>query len=320
MPTTPDESWINIFTAKIQNRYDDKGWFLPQFMTPAAIDGANLYWHKITGDFDAFATTRKSRYAQHTFAGLDHEMVSVSTSDNELALMIERLDTLRTNIDFQNSYLDWMYDKMGQVVDAKGITEFNANKNATILGPAPGLATTAKSAAADLDLTYIQQMRETFDENRLPADGRYLLVSPAVWSLLERLPEFSNADYIGYDAMPFKRQMQMKPFQTFTVVQWTELPVTPVKDDGSAWVSGVDAANLLTGRRNHCMALHRDCMGYGETGGGLFVDIGWERTYSGWAMVMQMSNGFHVIDDRGVYEFTVDTLSNSVSVPQWPSV
>ena len=94
MPTTPDQSWINVFTAEIQKRYEDTGWFLPSLCAPAAVDGANLYWHQIGKVDDAVTTTRKTRYALHTLSGLEHGMVSISTSENELVLAIERLDLI----------------------------------------------------------------------------------------------------------------------------------------------------------------------------------------------------------------------------------
>lgn len=314
MSTTPDQSWINIFTAEIQKRYEDTGWFLPNLCTRAAVDGANLYWHQIGKVADDKATTRKNRYTLHTLSGLEHGMVSIQTSENELVLAIERLDLIKTNIDYRGTYASRMLDKMGRVVDGKGTTVFYAGKNATNLGSAVG----AVSGHTNLSLAHIQQARETFDLNYIPHEGRMWIVDPSTWSLLERIPEFSNADYIGYDALPFKSRLQSKMFQTFQVIQWPALARQIVKADGSPWVAGTDNVDLQAGTVARTMMFQRDCFGYGDTLG-LETKITYENLVSAWVIVMQMSNGYHIVDNTGTFEFRVN-LGLGVDVPQYGSV
>jgi len=276
MPTNLADAFVEIYSAEVLNTYQDRGFVLPSFTRSAAVMGEKLYWHKL--DKMASGDVTKDDFTAHTLAAQSHGFVSIDTVNREVPSALHSLEMLKTNVDFRQGYIANQLALLGRFADQQIVTEFDANKNATVLGPGSGTG---------LSIAHIHQLRESFDEAYIPNDGqRYVIVPPKVWSQLLQIEEFVNADYVGQDMLPYAGMgLQAKQFQTFNWVQYKDVP--------------------KAGTVSSCMAWHRECMGHGVTKEPE-TTITYENIYSAWVIVTRMSMNGKVIDDTGVYAFDVD--------------
>lgn len=298
MPANIENAFIELYTSEVLNTYQDMGYVLPSFCKQGAVMAEKLYWHKLakldSGD------VVKNDFSDHVLAGQEHSMVSIETENREVPSGMHSLQMLKTNVDFRQGYIKNQLALLGRRADQQVVTAFNAGKNASILGPGFDVG---------LAVDHIYQLRETFDMNYIPNDGRRnVFVTPRIWSQLLQIEEFVNADYLGADQLPLAGMgLTAKAFQTFNWIQYIDAIRTPLKANGDPWVSGTDAANLRVGNVARCMAWHEECMGHGTTSAPA-TTITYENIKSAWAIITRQAMGATVVDNVGVYAFDVDEL------------
>lgn len=146
----------------------------------------------------------KSRHGNVPVMSLDHTNVTVTLEDYYAADYIDKLDELKINHDERMVVAQSAAGALGRKTDSL-ITEAMAAATNVTATPA-GSITLPKATAA----------REHFDTNDVPDDGdRYAAVSPKAWTGLMALNEFSNADYVGTDELPYSSGMTAKRWNGF---------------------------------------------------------------------------------------------------------
>ena len=150
--------------------------------------------------------------------------------------------------------------------------------NATDLG---GGSTVTMTVAHMLNVV------DAFNEGNIPNDGnRFCMVSAKTWSKMLRFDEFSNADYVGPDRLPFNGLTA----KNWAGVFWF-MNTLPNVDTGATEV----ATNL---------AWHKRAVGHMNKS--FDIRITYENIFSAYAAVSSCSQGAAVIDSNAVWKFSVD--------------
>jgi hypothetical protein len=122
---------------------------------------------------------------------------------------------------------------------------------------------------------------ENLGDNDVPDDGqRYAVIGWKQWSELLDIEEFSNADYVGPDELPW-RGTQAK--------YWL----------GTMWMPHSGLA-LATGVRR-CFWYHRSAIGH-AVGQDVVTDVTWHGDRAAHFVSNSMSQGSCLIDGDGVVE------------------
>lgn len=275
--TTAQELW----SADLYTNYQDHGYKLAAWCNRGGdVRGTRLHFPKLaplTGSGQAINAVG----AMLTFTDGTHSTVFVDMVDRHatpLALRMEDLQKVVSNADYRGGYAMNQLSQLGRYADDQIIAAFTAGKNSTILGP---------GSTVSLTIDHLSALREAFDKAEAPDDGgRVCLVSPETWSQLIKFKEFSNADYIGFENLPWASGMTGKLWQSINWVTYTRTPVT--------------------GTVASCMAWHRNNMGHGVNMAP-WTTISQETLLGGqYAVVSGQSMGALVIDNEAVFEFAVD--------------
>ena len=145
-------------------------------------------------------------------------------------------------------------------------------------------ATTNATAAGGTGLTQtkIEAVFAFFGENDVPDDGqRFWVVSPDGWIDLLGWNAFTQAEYIGYDDLPYKGGMTAKRFFSFVWFGHSGLPA-----------SGSDRKSF---------AYHPTSTGCGS-GAEVSTEINYIPERASHLITSMMSMGAVLIDETGCYE------------------
>jgi len=273
MAITIDNAFITQYNADAHNAYQRDGFKLARMTRSGTVRAKTVYWQKI----GALVAQDKAQNGMHNFQDMSHTNVNTTMVDKYVPTIIDDLDLLKLNIaERQLHAINHKY-ALGNWVDEQIYDAMVAGANASTLGGGSGVA---------LTVAHMLEVQEAFNVNKIPDDGqRYCMVSPYVWTKMLQINEFSNADYMGYDEMPFKG---------LTAKRWA----------GVMWfmdtLPDADGNNVAT-----CLAWHKQCVGHGINAP-FETQITYENTFSAWVAVSKISSGAKVIDDTGVYKFLVD--------------
>ena len=165
----------------------------------------------ITGSSTTFQTVgtgeavQKARHAALSTMDIAHAPVECTLQDWYAGDYIDKLDELKTNIDERMVVAQSGAAALGRKTDSLITTAMDATTNAETEGG------TARLTEAKIKVPFVY-----FGENEIPDDGdRYWAVSPEQWTDLLGITSFTNADYIGFDQLPYKGGMTAKRWYTF---------------------------------------------------------------------------------------------------------
>lgn len=180
-----------------------------------------------------YATT-KGRHGNVAPMNLEHTNVSVTLEDYFAGEWIDDLDQLRIN-----------HDEM-LVAQQSGAYALGRKTDDLILDAMDATTTTHNETTNGITLSWAFELMEIFGNNDVPDDGsRYCAVGWEQWSQLMDLDEFSRAEYIGMDSLPFANSITAKNWLGFT---W--FPFSGLQEAG---VSNVD---------RKCFAWHSSSVGH----------------------------------------------------------
>lgn len=179
-----------------------------------------------------FATT-KARHGNVAPMNLEHTNVNVTLEDYFAGEWIDDLDQLRIN-----------HDEM-MVAQQSGAYALGRKTDDLILAAMDATSSTLPETSNGITLAWAFSLMEAFGNADVPDDGqRYCVVGWEQWSQLMDLDEFSRAEYIGTEQLPFANSITAKNWLGFT---WFPF-------------SGLDSVNSDANRK--CFAWHSSSVGH----------------------------------------------------------
>lgn len=274
---TIDQAFITKFNRDTHLAYQRTGSvFRSLVRTDPDVEGEKVRFQKL----GTMSVSSKARNGDIPIQNPEHTWVEVSLLDRYGAVLIDKLDLTKLNTPVREGYVFNMQEAFGRETDDQIIDAMEAGATQTV-------GTYATSMTANIAL----QARKALDIVSVPSDSRvYCAVTPHAWMHLMKVREFSEADFIGHDNMPWKNMgLEMKRWNR---VNWFQF-------GGDTGLPGQETSQAK------CYMWHWRSMGHAI---GAEVDItwAWENLKKGWSGAGSMSMNAVVIDPRGLVEIRLD--------------
>ena len=264
MSTSIDQAFTKQFEREVHAAYQRQGSKLRATVrVKNGVVGSSTVFQKVGKS----TASTKSRHALIPTMNVDFGSVEASLVDYYTGEWVDRLDELKTNIDERQVIANAGAYALGRTTDELITAEMA--KGSYVAGePGTGL-TKAK----------VLQAFELLGGNDVPDDGqRYAIIGWKQWSDLLDLPEFSSAEFVGDDHLPW-RGTQAK--------YWL----------GTMWIphSGLPSS----GGVRMCFWYHRSAIGH-AIGQDVTTDITWHGERAAHFVANSMSQGAVLIDENGI--------------------
>jgi hypothetical protein len=264
MSTSIDQAFVKQFEREVHEAYQRQGSKLRATVrVKNGVVGSTTVFQKV-GAKDAGT---KARHAMVPVVNTEFSAVEAQLVDYYVGEWIDRLDELKTNIDERQVLANTGAFALGRKTDEIIIRALEASPE--IAGDGSTGMTKAK----------VLQAFEQLGGNDVPDDGqRYAVIGWRQWSDLLDLAEFSSAEFVGADRLPW-RGSQAK--------LWL----------GTMWIphSGLP---LAAGVRT-CFWYHKSAVGH-AIGQDVVTDITWHGDRAAYFVANSMSQGSVLIDGQGV--------------------
>lgn len=282
MSTSVDQAFIKQYEAEVHAAYQRKGSTLRNFVrTSTKTPGKDITFQKVGKGI----AVSKTRHGNITPMNADHTNVTCTLVDKYAADYIDKLDELKTNIDERRVVVEAGAWALGRFTDSQ-ITD--------VLDSATGFLSTQIGSVASVNLTSLAVANLTGLISRLgdrdvPVGdgGLFAVVTWPVWGAMLKIQEFSNSQWVGPDALPFKTAMQAK---YWAGALWT--PYSGLTRDSSTKVS-----------KNY--VFHKSAVGHG-IGSEIQTMVDWIPEKAAWFANNMLSMGAVLIDDLGIERILID--------------
>jgi hypothetical protein len=264
MSTSIDQAFVKQFEREVHQAYQRQGSKLRHAVrVKNGVVGSSTVFQRVG---TATAKT-KGRHAMVPVTSTDFNAVEVQLTDFYVGEWIDRLDELKTNIDERQVLANAGAFALGRKTDEIIIDALNTATQVA------GVGSTGLTKAKVLEAF------ETLGGKDVPDDGqRFAVIGWRQWSDLLDLHEFSSAEFVGDDQLPW-RGMQAK--------MWL----------GTMWLphSGLPLANGV----RTCFWFHKSAVGH-AIGQDVTTDITWHGDRAAHFVANSMSQGAGLIDPAGV--------------------
>lgn len=217
MPNNVSVHYPEIWTKKLQNRYDNNG--VMTKLVNTSLSG-ELAQHGDTVHMSKAGDISINNYS----AGTNTTIQTLTSTEDTLILdqakyyhfSVDDLEKAQANIDIANTYLDRAAIAMNLVVDASLLSMYSSVDAGNIFG----------SDASPIVLTqdnifqWFLSMGQKLDELNIPSTGRVVVVPPYVATLITRF--IGNRDTADGDTA-IAKAMVMREFAGFEVYKTTNL-------------------------------------------------------------------------------------------------
>ncbi len=273
MSTSINQAFIKQFEREVHEAYQRQGSKLRNTVrTIGNVNGSSTAFQKIGKGTAA----TKSTHGMVPVMNLAHASIECTLADYYAGDWVDRLDELKVNIDERQVIANAGAYALGRKTDELIITALAGVSGGQEIG----------DSNIGMTLTKVMTAFEKLGGADVPDDGeRYAVVGWKQWSELLQIDEFSSADYVGADDLPF-RGTQAK--------RWL----------GTLWIphSGlpVDSSDIRS-----CFWYHRTALGH-AAGSDVVTDITWHGDRAAHFVNNMMSQGAVRIDDTGIVEIKCD--------------
>jgi len=192
MASSITNAFITQFESEVHMAYQRMGSKLKNLVrTVNGVSGSSVKFQKVAKG----TATSKARHAEVVAMNLSHTNVSATLEDFYAADYIDKLDELKINIDERQVVAQNAAYALGRKTDQIIIDVMDAETS---------IANNVNSSATNMTLIKAKNMQEVFASNDVPDDGqRYWAVGPKQWGDLISIDQFSRAEYVGTDQLPF---------------------------------------------------------------------------------------------------------------------
>lgn len=277
MATSIDKAFVKQFEREVHESYQRQGSKLRNTVrTINNVNGSSAIFQKVGKG----TASTKSTHGMVPVMNLSHSAVECTLQDFYAGDWVDRLDELKVNIDERQVIANAGAYALGRKTDELIITALQSVSGGQEIG----------DGDTGMTLDKVMEAFEKLGAADVADDGeRYAVVGWKQWSELLKLKEFSNADYVGADELPF-RSTQAK--------RWL----------GTLWLphSGLPVASDI----RSCFWYHRTAIGH-ASGSDVQTDISWHGDRAAHFVNNMMSQGASLIDASGVVEIKCDETPDS---------
>ena len=288
MSTSVDTSFVKDYQEDVHHIFQREGGMLrPTVRMKTNIIGETTTFQRAG---KGIATT-KARHGVITPMNQTHTALTATLVDFYAGDWVDKLDEAKLNIDERMVIAKGGAWALGRKVDGQIITVLDSTTESVV-------TLTVTSFAAIL--ASLLEWTEALDDNDVPNDGdRFGLVTPRMWSQMATVKEFTSADWVGADGLPFNEGSPgHKKFKDWNGVKWTNHTDLPGKGTATA----------------KCFLYHKTAVGYatGAFAGNnaendaVSADITWHGDRASHFVNHMMSGGGVLIDTTGVIEGNLD--------------
>lgn len=247
------DTWkVKAYGANVMHVAQQKGSIFQQFCKPESFTGVSKYFD-ILGSTEAI--DRTSRNPATPNLELAHTRRMLTLKHKHWGTMVDEIDKLQMIHNPDSEYLAAAVNAFGRTKDSLFVDAFIASAYEDVDGGTPVAfpnaqkrMAVASSAATNLNLATILEVKQTFDEADIDPDlPRYWAISPAVLKGLLNVTQITNVDYANVKALV---EGKVDTFCGFKFIQSNKLKSGVVSGfqyfntDGSyKGSSGVDASS-----------------------------------------------------------------------------
>jgi len=271
MSMTIDQAFIKQFEREVHEAYQRQGSKLRQTVrTISNVNGASAVFQKV----GLGTASTKSTHGLVPVMNLDHSNVEVTLQDYYAGDWLDKLDEIKLNHDER------------QVIASAGAYALGRKTDEMIIAALSNATATTSDANVGMTKAKLLEAYEILGTNEVPDDGqRFCVVGVKQWSELLQIEEFSSADYVGNEELPWQGS-QAKKFLGTTFMVHSGLPI-----DGSDVRS--------------CFWFHKTAIGH-AIGAEVETDITWHGDRAAHFVNNMMSQGAGLIDADGIVEIPCD--------------
>lgn len=271
MSTTIETAFVKQFEQEVHTAYQRMGSKLRNTVRVSNnAKGATCVFQKV-GKGTAMT---KSSGGMVPVMNLEHTAVEVALADYYAGDWIDKMDEIKINHDER------------QVIASAGAYALGRKTDEMIINALASTTTSVADNTTGMTKAKLLEAYEILGENEIPDDGqRFCIVGVKQWSELLQMDEFSSADYVGNDELPWQGS-QAKKFLGTTFMVHSGLPVDS---------SGVRS----------CFWFHKTSIGH-VIAADVSTDITWHGDRAAHFVNNMMSQGAGLIDADGVVEIPCD--------------
>ncbi len=273
MATSIDQAFIKQFEREVHESYQRQGSKLRNTVrTISEVNGSTAVFQKVGKG----TASTKSTHGMVPVMNLSHSAIECTLQDYYAGDWVDRLQELKINIDERQVIANAGAYALGRKTDELIITALAGVSGGQEIG----------DGNTGMTLPKVMSAFEKLGAADVPDDGeRYAIVGWKQWSELLQINEFSSADYVGSDDLPFNGTQAKR---------WL----------GALWVphSGLpkDSNDIRS-----CFWYHRTALGH-AAGSDVQTDITWHGDRAAHFVNNMMSQGAARIDDTGIVEILCD--------------
>ena len=274
MATTIDQAFIKQFEREVHEAFQRQGSKLRNTVrTLNDVNGSSAVFQKVGKG----TASTKSTHGIVPVMNLDHSAVEATLQDYYAGDWVDKLDELKVNIDER------------QVIANAGAYALGRKTDELIISELASVPSAQEIADDNVGMTLDKVMNAlaTLGDAEVPDDGeRYAIVGWKQWTELLKLEEFSSADFVGANELPFNATFQAKRWLGTLWIPHSGLPV-----------NGSDIRS--------CFWCHKSAIGH-ASGADVQTDISWHGDRAAHFVNNMMSQGSALIDQTGIVEIKCD--------------
>lgn len=274
MSTSIANSFTKHFQAEVHESYQRMGSKLRNTVrSKSNVKGSSTTFQKVGKG----TASTKARHGKVPVMNIDHEPIEISVQDYYAGDWVDSLDELKTNVDERMITANAGAYALGRKTDELIIEKLDSLD----------ASREAKGTGALLDDTSgltkekILMAFEMLGEADVPDDGqRFAIIGWRQWGELLAIEEFSNADYVGDDTLPWKGTQAKRWLGTM----W-------MPHSGLMKEEGTDL--------RHCYWYHKTAVGH-ASGQDVKSDVTYHGDRASYFVNNMMSQGAGIVDTSGI--------------------
>lgn len=265
-----DQAFVKQYQAEVHEAFQRQGSKLrPAVRSKTGVKGASTIFQKMGRGIAG----QKARNGNVPVMNVEYGAVECFLQDHYAGDWIDRFDEMKTNANELAVLANAGAYALGRKTDELIIAALDTATREAV-GTQNGTTDNDGMTRAKVLLAF-----EMLGQADVPDDGdRYAVVGWRQWSELMALPEFSNAMYVGEDALPWKGSQAKR---------WL----------GATWIPMTGLTK--TGNIRSCYFFHKTAIGHAAASE-VVTDITWHGDRAAHFVNSMMSQGAVLIDNEGV--------------------